>query len=381
MVLRVTDPTVNFFNGILNKMRSRVQPSQIRGVMANGVWIDDPVKLSLINEVQSAFVPDRQILDGPFILNEVLQWCRKKRKHALIFKVDFEKAYDSVRWDFLDDVLDKFGFGVKWRNWIQSCLRSSRGSILINGLGNGEDSRFWLDKWYEGGVLKRLFPRVYALELDKNISVSSKLNGACLSYYLQKEYARVVLTDTSFDFYGWSHENNPRVCLVLTGTYVAARNDGSFSGLLRISKEMLTTTAFQDGEFVERWCQIVSYHKVNILVGRLNLMLFLLVLTYLRRRLGILILLIVPFVKWDVETTSHVFFQCNVVRQLEVVEKLLEEEMLVGSSNHWVKVMLMRLVIWVCSQLRMKKYLWSVVFGLEALEIEALVDVMDVDNG
>ncbi|GKD83593.1 RNA-directed DNA polymerase, eukaryota, reverse transcriptase zinc-binding domain protein [Tanacetum coccineum] len=62
-----------------------------------------------------------------------MQWCRMKKKQALIFKVDFEKAYDSVRWDFLDDVLYNFGFGNKWRAWIQSCLRSSRGSILING--------------------------------------------------------------------------------------------------------------------------------------------------------------------------------------------------------------------------------------------------------
>ncbi|GJV44756.1 hypothetical protein Tco_1429292 [Tanacetum coccineum] len=51
----------------------------------------------LVNEVQSAFVADRQILDGPFILDEVLQWCRRKKKLALIFKVDFEKkAIDSV---------------------------------------------------------------------------------------------------------------------------------------------------------------------------------------------------------------------------------------------------------------------------------------------
>nr|GFB67943.1 RNA-directed DNA polymerase, eukaryota, reverse transcriptase zinc-binding domain protein [Tanacetum cinerariifolium] len=87
----------------------------------------------LLNEVQSAFVVERQILDGPFILNEVIQWCRKKKKHTLIFKVDFEKAYDSVRWDFLDDILNKVGFGSKWRMWIQSFLRSSRGSILVNG--------------------------------------------------------------------------------------------------------------------------------------------------------------------------------------------------------------------------------------------------------
>nr|GFB50336.1 cysteine-rich receptor-like protein kinase [Tanacetum cinerariifolium] len=87
----------------------------------------------LVNEVQSAFVAERQILDGPFILNEVIQWCRKKKKHTLIIKVDFEKAYGSVRWDFLDDILNKFGFENKWRMGIQSCLRSPRGSILVNG--------------------------------------------------------------------------------------------------------------------------------------------------------------------------------------------------------------------------------------------------------
>nr|GEX90851.1 RNA-directed DNA polymerase, eukaryota [Tanacetum cinerariifolium] len=51
----------------------------------------------------------------------------------MIFKVDFEKAFDSVRWDYLDDILNKFGFGVKWRGWIQGCLNSAMGSILVNG--------------------------------------------------------------------------------------------------------------------------------------------------------------------------------------------------------------------------------------------------------
>ncbi|GJV61083.1 RNA-directed DNA polymerase, eukaryota [Tanacetum coccineum] len=49
----------------------------------------------LVNEIQSAFVADKQILDGPFILNELVQWCKKKKKQSLVFKVDFEKAYDS----------------------------------------------------------------------------------------------------------------------------------------------------------------------------------------------------------------------------------------------------------------------------------------------
>ncbi|GKD09215.1 hypothetical protein Tco_1188900, partial [Tanacetum coccineum] len=62
------------------------------------------------------FVADRQILDGPFILDEVLQWCRRKKKHALIFKVDFEKAFDPVRWDFVDDVLNKLVSVQRWKD-------------------------------------------------------------------------------------------------------------------------------------------------------------------------------------------------------------------------------------------------------------------------
>ena len=84
------------------------------------------------------FFANRNILDGPFILNELIWWCKSKKKRSMVFKVDFEKSYDSVRWDYLDEVLKKFGFGVRWRGWIQRCLSSSRGSILVNGSPTNE---------------------------------------------------------------------------------------------------------------------------------------------------------------------------------------------------------------------------------------------------
>nr|GEY08776.1 RNA-directed DNA polymerase, eukaryota, reverse transcriptase zinc-binding domain protein [Tanacetum cinerariifolium] len=99
-------------------------------VLANSLVI---VLDDIVDEIQSAFVTDRQILDGPFILNEIVHWCKNKKKQSMIFKVDFEKAYDFVRWDFIDDILKRFGFGEKWCKWIQSCLYSSRGSVLVNG--------------------------------------------------------------------------------------------------------------------------------------------------------------------------------------------------------------------------------------------------------
>ena len=52
---------------------------------------------------------------------------------GLILKLDFEKAYDSISWDCLLAMLSRFGFGLKWREWIQECLYSSRISVLVNG--------------------------------------------------------------------------------------------------------------------------------------------------------------------------------------------------------------------------------------------------------
>ncbi|GJZ72934.1 RNA-directed DNA polymerase, eukaryota, reverse transcriptase zinc-binding domain protein [Tanacetum coccineum] len=147
---------------------------------------------SIVNEVQSAFVKDRQILDGPFILDELIQWCKKKRKHLLVFKVDFEKAFDSVRWDFLDDLLFKFGFGGKWRKWIQSCLRSSRGSIILNGSPTEE---FQFHKGLKQGdplspllfilVMESLhlsFNRVEEAGLFNGIQLNSSINISHLFY-------------------------------------------------------------------------------------------------------------------------------------------------------------------------------------------------------
>nr|GEW05013.1 RNA-directed DNA polymerase, eukaryota [Tanacetum cinerariifolium] len=51
----------------------------------------------LISDVQSSFISNRKILDGPFILNELLSWCKYKKLKAMVFKVDFKKDFDSIR--------------------------------------------------------------------------------------------------------------------------------------------------------------------------------------------------------------------------------------------------------------------------------------------
>ncbi|GAU31392.1 hypothetical protein TSUD_19380 [Trifolium subterraneum] len=88
---------------------------------------------SVISESQTAFVKDRQILDGILIANEAVDEARKSKKELMLFKVDFEKAYDSVDWGYLEDVMGRMFFPTLWRKWIKECVCTATASVLVNG--------------------------------------------------------------------------------------------------------------------------------------------------------------------------------------------------------------------------------------------------------
>ena len=59
-----------------------------------------------IHYSQGTFVQGRQILDAVLIANEIVDERRRSGEEGVVFKIDFEKAYDHVKWDFLDHVLE-----------------------------------------------------------------------------------------------------------------------------------------------------------------------------------------------------------------------------------------------------------------------------------
>ena len=59
--------------------------------------------------------------------------ARKSKKELMLFIVDFEKAYDSVDWGYLDEVMRKMAFPVLWRKWIKECVSIATTSVLVNG--------------------------------------------------------------------------------------------------------------------------------------------------------------------------------------------------------------------------------------------------------
>ena len=54
-------------------------------------------------------------------------------KPTLFMKLDIAKAFDTVRWDYLQEVLEQFGFGHRWESWVTTLLATSASSILLNG--------------------------------------------------------------------------------------------------------------------------------------------------------------------------------------------------------------------------------------------------------
>ncbi|GJT47912.1 zinc finger, CCHC-type containing protein [Tanacetum coccineum] len=87
----------------------------------------------VVGKVQNAFIKGRFILDGILVANETIEFLKSKREKGFIFKVDFEKAYDSINWEFLLNIMKRMGFGIKWCKWVENCLKSSSMSVLVNG--------------------------------------------------------------------------------------------------------------------------------------------------------------------------------------------------------------------------------------------------------
>ncbi|XP_026409970.1 uncharacterized protein LOC113305077 [Papaver somniferum] len=91
----------------------------------------------LISPVQCAYIEGRQIIDGTLIANELVDSRLRSGNAGILCKIDLEKAFDRINWNYLEFVLIQMGFTSKWRNWLRFCYATSSFSVLINGSSFG----------------------------------------------------------------------------------------------------------------------------------------------------------------------------------------------------------------------------------------------------
>jgi hypothetical protein len=71
------------------------------------------IALKLISPSQTIFMSGRNIMEGVVMLHETIHEIHRKKMSGIILKLDFEKAYDKVNWEFLYQTLRIKGFSDK----------------------------------------------------------------------------------------------------------------------------------------------------------------------------------------------------------------------------------------------------------------------------
>ena len=102
----------------------------ISGILATRLKVVLP---NLIDDAHATFIPGRNMSDNIFLVQELLRnYHRSDTQARCAIKVNQLKAFDTVKWSFLLDLLIKMGF-PRFVGWIRECITTQQFSINING--------------------------------------------------------------------------------------------------------------------------------------------------------------------------------------------------------------------------------------------------------
>lgn len=88
----------------------------------------------VVSGSQSAFVSSRSISNNIFLVLELVKgYGIGQISPRCALKIDLHKAFDSVSWNFILDILNAMKFSALFVEWTRACLTTSRFSIAVNG--------------------------------------------------------------------------------------------------------------------------------------------------------------------------------------------------------------------------------------------------------
>ena len=91
----------------------------------------------LVDSQQMAFIKGRQIMDAVLIANECVESRQRSKCPGILCKLDIQKAYDHLNWNFLLLMMQRMGFGAKWIRWVKFCISTVKFSIIVNRTPSG----------------------------------------------------------------------------------------------------------------------------------------------------------------------------------------------------------------------------------------------------
>jgi hypothetical protein len=88
----------------------------------------------IVSTNQSAFVKHRCLHDNFVLVRQVARRINEKRKTGVLLKLALSRAFDSMSWGFLFEVLRQMGFGPLFRKWVALLLYTANTKIIVNGV-------------------------------------------------------------------------------------------------------------------------------------------------------------------------------------------------------------------------------------------------------
>ncbi|XP_062114776.1 uncharacterized protein LOC133826231 [Humulus lupulus] len=88
----------------------------------------------LVHSNQGAFIKNRVLAHNIMIFQDLLKgYTRKNISARCLMKIDLSKAYDTVDWHFVEELLKHLCFPSRFIGWILVCLKGTKYNLLMNG--------------------------------------------------------------------------------------------------------------------------------------------------------------------------------------------------------------------------------------------------------
>ena len=87
----------------------------------------------VISPSQKGYLKGRFIGENTRFLYDLMKITEEKSIPGLLLLIDFEKAFDTVEWSFIDNCLKYFNFGISLRSWIKTFYSGISSSVCSNG--------------------------------------------------------------------------------------------------------------------------------------------------------------------------------------------------------------------------------------------------------
>jgi len=87
----------------------------------------------LIKEEQVAYVNDRFIGDGIRLIYDVIEKTSSNNMEGFLAAIDFEKAFDSISWDYMYATLRRFGFSEQFISYVKTLYSGIESCVMNNG--------------------------------------------------------------------------------------------------------------------------------------------------------------------------------------------------------------------------------------------------------